>query len=253
MYETAVKLKTALLWLGVMLLLGAAMQNARGEHHQVQVSVSAEHLKAGKVIYFRGDDGETGRELWKSDGTRSGTLLVKEINPGPASSAPANFVYLDGLLYFSADDGKSGRELWRSDGTAAGTLRVKDINPGRKGSAPTFLTRVGKLLFFRADDGRQGRELWRSDGSTAGTVLVKDINPGNKSATPLALTDIQGQLRFSADDGEHGRTLWISDGTPAGTRPLEQQIASKKTDPARQTEDKRVSQLPAGEDHAHRI
>ncbi|MFQ5487283.1 MAG: hypothetical protein ACE5ET_02410, partial [Gammaproteobacteria bacterium] len=50
-----------------------------------------------------------------------------------------------------------------------------------------------------------------------------------------------------------GVTPWISDGTPAGTRPLEQQIASKKTDPARQTEDKRVSQLPAGEDHAHRI
>ncbi len=253
MYETTVKPRTALLWLGMTVLLGATMENAHAEHHQVQVSISAEHLKAGKVIYFRGDDGETGRELWKSDGTRSGTVLVKDINPGPTSSAPANFVYLDGLLYFTADDGKSGRELWRSDGTASGTLRVKDINPGRKGSTPTFLTRVGGLLFFRANDGRQGRELWRSDGSTAGTVLVKDIYPGTRSATPLELTDFQGRLRFSADDGKHGRSLWISDGTPEGTHPLDQQLASEEIDRQRHPDSNKMSQLPNAGDHAQKI
>jgi ELWxxDGT repeat protein len=31
-------------------------------------------------LFFAGDDGIDGWELWKSDGTRSGTVMVKNIN-----------------------------------------------------------------------------------------------------------------------------------------------------------------------------
>ena len=43
----------------------------------------------GSTAYFTADDGVHGLELWKSDGTAAGTVLVKDINPGSASSDPS--------------------------------------------------------------------------------------------------------------------------------------------------------------------
>ena len=98
----------------------------------------------------------TAQELWKSDGTAAGTVLVKDINPGSASSEPSNLTNVNGTLFFTADDGAHGIELWKSDGTAAGTVLVKDINPGSAGSDPPRLTNVNGTLFFSANDGTHG-------------------------------------------------------------------------------------------------
>ncbi|MDX1488869.1 MAG: hypothetical protein R3268_11750, partial [Acidiferrobacterales bacterium] len=91
--------------------------------------------------YFSASDGNgvNGRELWMSDGTNAGTVLVKDIRSGGGSSNPANLTVFNGALYFSADDGVNGRELWKSDGTDAGTVSVKDIYPAGE-SLPEELT-----------------------------------------------------------------------------------------------------------------
>ena len=189
------------------------------------------------MLFFRADDGTTGRELWKSDGTAAGTVRVKDINPGTPGSAPQFLTDMNGTLFFGADDGTTGIELWKSDGTAAGTVRVKDVNPGLAGSGLRFLTDMNGTLFFRADDGSHGRELWQSDGTEAGTVLVQDIWPGPDSALPLEaaptnfLANVNGTLFFHANDGTNGAELWKTEGGGGGGLPAADLSLTKADSP----------------------
>ncbi|WP_442506649.1 ELWxxDGT repeat protein [Novipirellula sp. SH528] len=178
---------------------------------------------SGSFAYFTGNNGTSGIELFRTDGTAAGTQLL-EIAPGNASSGPISLTDVGGTLFFAAV-GPGGRELYKSDGLPTGTVRVKDINPSGDGLtlSPLF-TAVGNKLFFEADDGTTGEELWVSDGTDSGTLLVEDIRPGNGlSGTPLSafirfIVDVGGTAFFSAVDGDNGGELWKSDGTEAGTQ-----------------------------------
>jgi ELWxxDGT repeat protein len=177
----------------------------------------------GRTLLFSAEDAGHGRELWRSDGTDAGTVLVKDIRSGVLSSAPLHLTRAGSTLYFAAFDDAHGYELWKSDGTDAGTTLVKDIDPGTAGSTPACLFAVGRSVFFRATDGTTGYELWMSDGTEAGTVLVKDISAGSGSGLPDVCSDppafarFQGAVYFQATDGVIGKELWRSDGTDAGT------------------------------------
>lgn len=176
------------------------------------------------ALYFWANDQTVGKELWKSDGTEAGTVLVKDIRPGPGNGAPtfiplSRSIWLGDRLLFVADEGTHGPELWITDGTEAGTMLLKDINPGTAASDLHFLTVIGDKALFRANDGVHGRELWVTDGTTAGTTLLRDIRPGSGDGISIIVDAavFQNLLFFTADDGVHGRELWISDGTAAGT------------------------------------
>jgi ELWxxDGT repeat protein len=179
------------------------------------------------TLYFAADDGSEGVELWKSDGTITSTLRIKDINaafPG-ASSSPASLTAVGTTLFFTANDGVHGTELWKSDGTAAGTTLVKDIYAGAFDASPSNLTNVNGTVYFTANDGVSGIELWKSDGTPGGTVQVKDIYSGAPDSSPSHLANINGMLLFAANDGVSGIELWKSRGTQETTL-LVQNIAS---------------------------
>jgi ELWxxDGT repeat protein len=188
----------------------------------------------GKTLYFRANDGIHGVELWKSDGTKRGTTLVKDINtdaPAPTTTAckrakncaggswADDMTLVGKTLYLTANDGEHGVELWKSDGTKRGTTLVKDINPSSasRDSDISNLIAIGKTLFLAANDGTNGLELWKSNGTERGTRLVKDVNPGPADSNPDTLTAFGGVLLFSSDDGVHGNEMWGSDGSKANT------------------------------------
>lgn len=172
--------------------------------------------KAGSNVLFRAYNATGGAELWKTDGTSAGTVMVKDIWPG-GSSSPQNFGAMGDTVYFTAQDGVNGYELWKSDGTSAGTVMVKNIYPGSGGSYPRQFAAIGNTIYFDAADNVNGYELWKSDGTTAGTVMVKDIASGYSSSQPRSLTALGNTLYFTANDGVNGNELWKSDGTAGGT------------------------------------
>ncbi|HUC89494.1 MAG TPA: ELWxxDGT repeat protein [Patescibacteria group bacterium] len=183
-------------------------------------------FSAGDILYYTANNigGNTGVELGKTDGTDSGTVLVKDINPGGDSSYPQNFADIDGTLYFSATDGTHGQELWKSDGSSAGTVMIKDINPGDGDSSPVqFFNNGNGTIYFDASDGPHGMEFWKTDGTSDGTVMVKDINQNNGDSWAGGFTNVYGITYFDATNisgGKNGNSkyqLWKTDGTESGT------------------------------------
>ncbi|MFW5443177.1 MAG: ELWxxDGT repeat protein [Methylococcaceae bacterium] len=167
------------------------------------------------TLFFTAIDDTHGRELWESDGTEAGTVLVSDIKEGINSSDIRYMVDVAGVLFFKNTNILNGSELWKHDPGSGHTVKVKEMK-GMTDIGNVYAA-VDDMLFFQGSDGTAGSELWKSDGSEEGTELVKDINPGSDRSSPESLTNVAGTLFFSAHDDTHGRELWKSDGTANGT------------------------------------
>jgi ELWxxDGT repeat protein len=167
-----------------------------------------------RAVFFARTD-EHGAEPWTSDGTPSGTRLLRDVRVGPEGSKPwtpwgpngSRMAFLGDRAFFVADDGVCGEELWVTDGTPLGTVPFVDLYPGPIGSSPEGLTVVEGRLYFVAGAPGLGRELWSTDGTTLGTSPVADLNPGEGSSLPEFLTPYDGNLFFTAYAPETGAEL----------------------------------------------
>lgn len=194
------------------------------------------------TLVFAASDRSHGTELWTSDGTATGTIMVKDINPGPGDSYPFELTSVNGTVYFMANDGIDGIQLWRSDGTTAGTAMVDDINP--YGDAmeqdQAWLANADGRLLFEAADGLTGLHLYSSQGTAGTTQTIGDfyfgsvwwppaepsaIINGRPPPTPRMPSEQQGFVpgRIAATGGGAAMTLFAVDSrqelfkyTPAG-------------------------------------
>lgn len=176
----------------------------------------------GYMFYVANAPG-MGNEMWRTDGTIAGTVVIKDINGNFRDSVPGEYnisVAYNNELYFVATDGIVGEELWKTDGTEAGTVLVKDINTDP--SAPFFNGSYirnmhvfkNKIYFFvrKNFDGSLVNSLWSSDGTSAGTVqaIALDNNTSNQDLNGIFSTN--NTLYFS-----YSGVSYASDGTQAGT------------------------------------
>ena len=84
----------------------------------------AQFADVAGTLFFTANDGVHGRALWKSNGTKAGTVLVRSL---PSSgdeddvydAGPSDLTGVGGTLFFTYDDGVHGRgtvEVQRDEG-----------------------------------------------------------------------------------------------------------------------------------------
>jgi ELWxxDGT repeat protein len=161
------------------------------------------------LLYFVGEDQASGREMWISDFTASGTRMAADLYAGGSNSNPKGFVAFDDAVLFTAQSPLgSGHEaarvyLWSYDGqTAAPLVDVPICNA----ADIEYLAPRDGVLYFAGRDDAHGCELWQYDGTDA--RIVADIASGPVDSRPGHFQTIGDAFYFTADDIEHGEELW---------------------------------------------
>lgn len=151
-------------------------------------------VNLGGLVYFAATTSQDhGRELWRTDGTAAGTVLVADIVAGLGSSSPSRLTVAGSRLFFTAGPATNPSTLYTLNGSAATALTT--------GLNVTEVVAVGNEVFFAT----AANQLWKSDGSVSGTTLVASL-PGTVSQ----LTAVNGVVYFRA-----GSSLYRSNGAGA--------------------------------------
>ena len=171
-------------------------------------------LALGGIYLFAADDGLHGTELWSTDGTAGGTVLVKDLNPGTAGSHASPRAVAGGIAFVAAlGTNPIDTALWASDGTAGGTARLRDVPDA---SYLASFRSSGPVVYFAAF-GAAAATVWVSDGSGSGTLPVLTAEDVYYSGDLVFIAGDSGNLDFAAPKDDRPR-IWTTDGTAGGTR-----------------------------------
>ena len=139
--------------------------------------------------------GATNYELWRSDGTASGTYRLADLEIGSYSSVSAvEWLYpAQGELFFPSASGSSATiRVRKTDGTVAGTGVALDLTPAVTG--PMRFAQASGITYFYAQTSGAGRELHAatpSGGQSSSTTTTTpttttSIGGGNSTTTTIA-------------------------------------------------------------------
>lgn len=175
---------------------------ARGLHAAARVG--------NRLVLGVGDS--SAQQLWVTDGSAAGTLLLHDGNVEQFAST-GEYVH----MYAFCASCKSHYLV--TDGTSAGTRFVE--LPAALRHSRLFAAALGhNAVVFSCDNQRRGVELCLADASGASVVPLPEIFPGVESSQPRPLGRTASAVYFSADDGLHGREPWqlrlLPDGLFAG-------------------------------------
>jgi ELWxxDGT repeat protein len=125
-----------------------------------------------------------GGELYKSDGTAEGTIIVKAFSE-VFQSYSSYYLSTGSILFFAATDPEHGDELWKSNGSENTTSLVYDIEPGYGDSHPAWMTIVDSVLYFTT--GLDCSRLWKLNGMT--NIITQENNMPVMKVYPVPFTD----------------------------------------------------------------
>jgi ELWxxDGT repeat protein len=140
-------------------------------------------------------------ELWKSDGTSSGTELTKGFDA--SGYYPDDLAGTSNSLFFELRDPVDSdyREVWTSDGTSGGTVQVDMVVLSELDGRYVF----GDTLFFWGDD--TDGMLWKTTyGTSDTTVRVTTTDPGANNDGVKDVIVLGDFIYFSFEDGD--TVLW---------------------------------------------
>ena len=152
-------------------------------------------IKIGANLYFTARDNSNGIEVWKTDGSESGTQMIKDVNPGNNHSGggPGNLTEFNGLLYFTQSDSNNS-QIWKTNGTETGTVKVINI-PNTNVVYDIFFHKAN--LYFGMETPETGTELWKLDNNDNAT-FIRDIFPGTEGSFPGSFFELNGDAYFTA-------------------------------------------------------
>ena len=157
---------------------------------------------------FVANDSIYGEELWVTDGTKEGSGILNDINPGPEWSIPVGFFPFGGKLAFIAGDDIQ-RNIWITDGTKEGTHPLLyDFKPGYM----DYSNDVNGKLFINLSYGSENN-LYCTDGTDEGTRLL--LSGSTSYRIPIVF---HSKAYFSSNNKRE--RIWESDGTIEGTKPI---------------------------------
>ena len=175
------------------------------------VEVAYRAAVAGEALLVLARRADVGRELWRSDGTGAGTLLVADLCPGACDShgETVREERLDGRTVIERWNGPT-RELWVSDLTPAGTRRLVS------GGSLLAAALDGGLLVASTDLDDHRLRLRRFDAAGSLVETFRLPFAESRGSSPTGLVALGERVVFTACDAA-GSAPFVSDGTPEGT------------------------------------
>jgi ELWxxDGT repeat protein len=138
-------------------------------------------IEMNGIVYFKARhrySPDLGIELWRTDGTSSGTFMVKDILPGYDSGLRLNTFFRAGnYIYFVGVNQYNQSELWRSDGTGQGTVMIAYLS-GNSSTTVFFLAHLGNKIYYKIDNVNSPNyemALWYFDTLNMTNVFVSNL------------------------------------------------------------------------------
>lgn len=174
-------------------------------------------------VFFFANDGFKGTELWKTDGTSSGTVIVKEIGVG-SNGANGQFTSVDplnGNIIFYANDG-TGYDLWRTDGTETGTVKISNLKLAAAPYMASYYLERSQIVYNNKLYLIINQKLYAINGSDFSITLLE----AGGSWTPVSLLiPFQNKIYFFRQMGNYA-SLWQTDGTLSNTKLIKDKLYS---------------------------
>jgi ELWxxDGT repeat protein len=181
----------------------------------VYQNYSARNVVLAGQLYFVGNDGAHGYELYRCDSNNAITLAA-DVNAGALSSLPNALTVLNDKLYFFASTAADGYELYEFDPATNAAAKKSNIAAGPKNAITdnenAMICAFNNKVYFTAGDSVHGQELYAYDPATQVTAIVYDFTNDTASGGPANFLAVGGKLYMSARTAAYGRELYVYDG-----------------------------------------